>query len=295
MDDICSLFHLHCSAGANMKEFADELRASREAKHISLTDVSSTTKIQLKYLRAMEEGDFSFLPQPYIRAFLRDYAKAIHTNPEEILGQYAAAIEARAKAVELRQPEHEASEAPFLEHDLSVHPTGGSRSVRLSFRELLSNGPSRRKFLPTVALFLLIAGVVLVASITRNNKKESISETPFEQVIKERERASSGQLDSSMPNRGAFSVAMVPSDSLVLEGKTSQEVWMRLLIDDGPPKEYLFVPKAVRTWKAKEKFQLSLGNAGGISFKLNGEDLGTLGKSGAVIRNALITRKGVQK
>jgi hypothetical protein len=82
---------------------------------------------------------------------------------------------------------------------------------------------------------------------------------------------------------------------LILEGRTSLDVWVRLVIDDEPSKEYLFGPKILRTWKAKEKFRVSLGNAGGMTFRLNGKDLGTLGKPGAVVRSVLITRNGVQR
>lgn len=278
-----------------MKEFADELRSSREAKQISLSDISSETKIQLKYLRAMEEGNFSFLPQPYVRAFVRDYAKALHLDPEEILHRYDVLHEAIEKSTQTQQPERKIPQAsPHIEEGISPPRTGISRSLWLSFRGVLRENVQQRKFFPVILVVLLVTTVIFVANLTRDSKKESISETPFEQVIREKERGTPGQIDTSVTGIQT-SGSLAFGDSLILEGTTTNEVWMRLVIDDRVPEEYLFSPNAQRAWKAREKFLVTLGDAGGITFRLNGKDLGTIGKSGAVVRNTLITREGVQK
>lgn len=279
-----------------MKEFADELRSSREAKQISLSDISSATKIQLKYLRLIEEGNFSFLPQPYVRAFVRDYAKALQLDSDEVLHRYDVLHETMERSIEAQQPERKTPQAsPYAEEDISPPQTGFSRSLWLSFRGLLRENVHQRKFVPVIAVVFLVAAVVLVANLTRDSKKESTVETPFEQIIREKERVTSGLPDSGMTGTQAASGSLAFSDSLILEGTTTNQVWMRLLIDDRKPEEYLFSPKVQRTWKAREKFLVTLGDAGGITFRLNGKDLGTLGKPGTVIRNTLITRDGVQR
>lgn len=278
-----------------MKDFADELRSSREAKQISLTDISSEMKIQLKYLRAMEEGNFSFLPQPYVRAFVRDYAKALQLDPEEILHRYDVLREAIEKSTEPQQPERKTLQASSqVEEAIPPPRTGISRSLWLSFRGLLAENAQQRKFFPIILFILLVATVVFVANLTRDSKRESTVETPFEQIIREKERTTSGHPDTGMTGTQISSLSAL-SDSLILEGTTTNQVWMRLLIDDRTPEEYLFSPNVQRTWKAHEKFLVTLGDAGGITFKLNGKDLGTLGKSGAVVRNTLITRDGIQR
>ncbi|MGA9365010.1 MAG: RodZ domain-containing protein [Bacteroidota bacterium] len=279
-----------------MNEFADELRASREAKHISLTDISSATKIQLKYLQAMEEGDFTFLPEPYIRAFLRDYANAVQLDPEATIAKYEASMKAPEASAERPQPEPKESTRVFLvEHDIPKRTPEIPRPHGLPFRDVLSNQTSKRKWLPVVAFILLIVVVVLVASITGNGRKEPVSETPFEQIVKEKERSPSDQPAGASATAVPSAISRPYNDSLVLEGRTSLDVWVRLVIDDDSTKEYLFGPKMVRTWKAKVKFRVSLGNAGGMTFRLNGKELGMLGKPGAIVRNALITRNGVQR
>ena len=54
----------------------------------NLTDFADSTKINLKYLEAIELGDFDILPNVYIRLFLRSYAEYLELNAEEILNEY---------------------------------------------------------------------------------------------------------------------------------------------------------------------------------------------------------------
>lgn len=279
-----------------MNEFADELRASREAKHISLTDISSATKIQLKYLRAMEEGNFTFLPGPYIRAFIRDYAKVIQIDPDETAARYEAMSQVSEKNVEKLQHEGEGTEqVSSVHHATPRHPAEITQPSRLPFQDLLSNQALKKKWFSIAALILLILVVALVASITGNGRNEQVSETPFEQIVKEKERPPSDHSTGASARAVPSTTSRSYTDSLILQGRTSQDVWVRLVIDDDSSKEYLFGPNVVKTWKAKGKFRVSLGNAGGMTFRLNGKDLGMLGKPGAVVRNAVITRNGVQK
>jgi cytoskeletal protein RodZ len=280
----------------NINEFADELRASREAKHISLTEISSATKIQLKYLRAMEEGDFTFLPAPYIRAFIRDYAKVIQIDPDATAARYEAMSHVSEKNVEKLQHEGEETEqVSSINHATPRQPAEIRQPHRLPFQDLLTNQALKKKWLSIAALILLILVVALVASITGNGRNEQVSETPFEQIVKEKERPPSDRSTGASAGAVPSTTSRSFTDSLILQGRTSQNVWVRLVIDDDSSKEYLFGPNVVRTWKAKGKIRVSLGNAGGMTFRLNGKDLGMLGKPGAVVRNAVITRDGVQK
>jgi hypothetical protein len=68
---------------------------------------------------------------------------------------------------------------------------------------------------------------------------------------------------------------------------------MELSIDGTPPNDYLFPPNIRRHWKAKEKFTITLGNGGGINFRLNTTEIGTLGKRGGVVRNYELNRRSL--
>ena len=52
-----------------MAQFYKELKDLRESRGISLEEIHERTKINIPYLKAIEEGDFTILPVPYLRLF----------------------------------------------------------------------------------------------------------------------------------------------------------------------------------------------------------------------------------
>ena len=70
-----------------MAQFYKELKDLRVSKEISLEDLESKTKINVKYLNAIEQGDFDILPAPYLRLFIRAYAIEIGGDADRALEQ----------------------------------------------------------------------------------------------------------------------------------------------------------------------------------------------------------------
>jgi len=84
---------------------------------------------------------------------------------------------------------------------------------------------------------------------------------------------------------GTVAPASVPeSPSLVLKATVTERTWMRVIIDDGKPKEYIFSPESTPEWRAQKGFELLIGNAGGVNLEFNGRKMDNLGKQGQVIR-----------
>lgn len=67
-------------------EIGEKLRAARLAKGFTLDDIQQTTKIQKRYLNAIENGDFEQLPGDfYVRAFTKQFAQAVDLDSDELL------------------------------------------------------------------------------------------------------------------------------------------------------------------------------------------------------------------
>ncbi len=65
------------------------LRREREARAVSLTELSRGTRISHPYLEAIERNDFSSIPrQDFIPGFLRGYSRQIGLNTEDVLRRY---------------------------------------------------------------------------------------------------------------------------------------------------------------------------------------------------------------
>ncbi len=74
----------------NEKEniFYQELKKTRNSKKITLKEISEYTKINAKYLEALENGEFDTLPNVYIRLFLRSYCNYLSIDYKNILDEY---------------------------------------------------------------------------------------------------------------------------------------------------------------------------------------------------------------
>src|SRR5258706_14377054 len=71
-----------------LKDFGSDLKKMREAKGISLAEISAETRINPKFLNLIESGVFNFQPETYVRAFLKEYARAIRDNESRLLMDY---------------------------------------------------------------------------------------------------------------------------------------------------------------------------------------------------------------
>lgn len=71
-----------------MIEFGLYLRSVREHAGLSLEDLHERTRISVKNLRLIESGDFPSIPQTYVRAFVREYARTVGLDEEEIVTRY---------------------------------------------------------------------------------------------------------------------------------------------------------------------------------------------------------------
>ncbi len=95
---------------AEPESFGTWLRRQREVREIDLREIADSSKVSMSYLRAFEEDRFEVLPAPlFAKGFLRQYARYVGLDPEEVVNFYLAA----------RQPENE---EPSLQPHASVEP-----------------------------------------------------------------------------------------------------------------------------------------------------------------------------
>ena len=69
--------------------FGPRLRRERERRGISLETIVERTNVSLELWQGFESNDFSRWPtRLYARAFVRDYAKAVGLNPDEVVDDF---------------------------------------------------------------------------------------------------------------------------------------------------------------------------------------------------------------
>ena len=68
--------------------FFDALKSHRESQDIEISEICEFTKINKKYIQAIESGDFTVLPTVYMRLFLRAYAEFIGADSTKALEDF---------------------------------------------------------------------------------------------------------------------------------------------------------------------------------------------------------------
>lgn len=69
----------------SFEDVGNILRAEREKKNYSVEDVADHLKINPRYIRALENGDFDSLPHlAYVKGFIRSYANFLEIPQDEI-------------------------------------------------------------------------------------------------------------------------------------------------------------------------------------------------------------------
>lgn len=135
-----------------MEELIVQLKSAREEKKISLEDVSRQTKIQLRYLEALENNDFSlFAGEVYVKGALTNYAALVGLDVRDVLDLYnrlkgaPATEEAAQKVVREEKKPESAREARAVKR----------RKPRRKERQ----GPSLTAGVAVLVLALILAGV----------------------------------------------------------------------------------------------------------------------------------------
>ncbi|MBI2428340.1 MAG: helix-turn-helix domain-containing protein [Ignavibacteriales bacterium] len=257
-----------------MNAFSTELRKERESRNITLVEIAKRTRINIKYLEAIEQGAFDVLPQTYVRAFLKSYADNVGIPATEVLYKYDVMVTRKYSD----SPEHA--------------PTDYARQVEASpeTQEKIKKEKTARHaimitgFVAVVALF----GLYLYDSYTATQSSQKVPETSFQDVVKDQETKNQpAPVDSAALAKIALSKIPEP-DSLVLRLIASDSVWLTIIRDSLPPRTGYLLRGRYRTYIAKKEFRISLSDASMIKLILNGIELPPLGEKGERIRNAKI-------
>ena len=250
-----------------MNVFFQELKRAREVKRVSLADIADRTLINIKHLEAIERGNTSILPEAYVRAFIREYAAAIGLDGAETLRRFDETR--RAEEAAARPGERVPPPPP------AKHPTFSLEPASFMTPRMATIG---------VTFVVIAVAAIFAWNLFSTGTTAPPIEIPFQNVVKEQEEQSATAHPAPPP-------APRPADSLTLFASVSDTVWMTITVDSLPAQEYIFHPGAKPTWRAGNRFLVTLGNAGAVSFALDKRQLGTLGRRGNVVRNVSLTRQ----
>ena len=131
--------------GENLDTIGEILKEARLQRGLTIGDLQKITKIQRRYLEAIEQNDLDAMPSDYYaRTFIRQYAEAVGLNPRPLLRR-------------LDGPPSEET------HSLTpVIPVKGSR--REKHNQPASKKETFRSYIPVLLLLLMV--ILIVTTIT---------------------------------------------------------------------------------------------------------------------------------
>lgn len=79
-----------------MTTFGTHLRQKRQERGISLEDISASTRVSVRYFRALEEDDFTALPGGvFNRGIVRGYARCLEMDEQDTVEAFMEACRSR--------------------------------------------------------------------------------------------------------------------------------------------------------------------------------------------------------
>ncbi|MFH1052378.1 MAG: helix-turn-helix domain-containing protein [bacterium] len=251
-----------------METLGTKLRSAREKQKLTLEKVSELTKIRAHIIKALENGNYTVVPPVYAKSFVLTYAKLlkipIYEIEEEIEEHFKSKL---PEPVQFNIAEPEAREKKDWK-SLFLKP-----NIIFENKEKIIN--YLIYFTITVALLLVFYYSFLYEPDYGANRENKKTEDTTAELIKPE-------------SKGLFSFYNA-GDSITLQATAKDSAWMKITIDGKISEQANMYPGFEKKWSATEYFMITLGNAGAVEFKRNGERLPPLGPFGSVVRNIKIT------
>lgn len=136
--------HDDLSAVESLGQF---LQRERNARGITLREISDTTKIGVRYLEALEEDDLEVLPpRAFVVGFIRAYSSCLKIDPEEALLRYERVHSRPEAASSNESPPAEALEDDSRIKRLLVFVLGGLVAAGLFYAVFIKDwSPKARR------------------------------------------------------------------------------------------------------------------------------------------------------
>lgn len=251
-----------------METTGEHLKRVRKTCGYSLEDVAHITKINLRYLEAIENEEFSKIPgETFLLGFLRSYARFLGINEKELISN-------------LKERKHKDDTPPDI-----LRPDEGIRQIKIPSRRAL------RIILPLSAGAIALLIIIILFGSSRNtatiqssNVIKKVDVAPETAEIKH-EEISPPAAESTVPS----------SQPVLLKVSARELAWIQVKLNKDEVKEVLLKPGESAMWQGEDKITMTLGNAGGIDAEINGKRQEPFGKSGEVVRNIVITSREVTK
>jgi cytoskeletal protein RodZ len=265
--------------------------------------MATKTRIDLKFLEAIDQGNFSFLPDLYVKAFVKQYAKTIGLDENVTLKKFETAREGKefdlnppAPVEEIKQKEIPKTELPKTEVPKPiVRSISPLKSYADEQKQKSSDDESRTNSQFMIfglgGIGLIIIAALLYFFVFNKSDKIIVEETPIDEVIEQgKQRYVEEEPAEQMINDST--IVPVSSDSLYLTFYAKETSWVFVVLDNNRTQEFTLSPNSKFSVTAMREFKATVGNSGGVTLQLNNRSVDFTGQSGSV-RHFKLDKTGI--
>ena len=277
-----------------MGGFGDRLRREREARGVTLGEISESTKISTSFLRALEQEDFERLPGGvFNRGFVRAYSKFLGIDEDAMVADFDAVHE------QYRADQEPPAPIAPVEEKKAAKDYGFSLAILIPLILLITVvfwWHHRSKAAETVqgvaaAQSNSSRGEARLPDVNGSKPKrnfENSKPAPAERQVTQ--VAVNSEAGKVQPPSGSETALKSPESPIVprpirpirLEIHANEDSWLSVIADGKTMMEGVLPATSTRKFRAQKNISFTTGNAGGVEVSYNGRPLPPLGTSNEV-------------
>jgi cytoskeletal protein RodZ len=241
-----------------MLSVGEKLQRARLERGLDLASVASLTKINPKYLQAIEADDRASLPSAFFyKSFVHQYASVLSLDTQELDAEIDPVLSAEAPPPLPGQETREARNLPRLK-------SGGYRFYKQS------------QYASYAGLVIVLLGCSGIYSWWHKTQAHAPVQHPTTQEV----QATAVALPTVAPPRG---VEAIPGYKVLLELLAREETWLSVSSDGRTVFSGILARNEKKSVEGRESAKLKVGNAAGLEVRLNGKLISPLGGRGQVL------------
>ncbi len=255
------------------------LKKIRLEKGITLEEVQKKTKIHLNILKAIEGESLTNLSPIYLKGFLKIYCKFLGVDPAEYIEDY------KESSYKISQPKQEKPVLKSAVKPLKLPPFRLNKKVIKAILFIVI------VFVLWTILFNLGKAIYSKRKVILKKRIQMVEQKESKKIVK----SEKAKPQVAAPKTQATeSVRKETLSAITLGIRAHENCWVSLKIDGKLVFQRVLEKGRFESWQAKNKMELSLGNAAAVELEVNGQVFSNLGRKKQAIKNILITKEGLK-
>ena len=257
----------------NIETAGVRLKKIRQERGLTLEDIQKKTKIHINVLRAVEGDSLSNLSPVYLKGFIKIYCNYLGLDPREYIGESSQSHRPDLNATVGRDIGERSQRNPLFINDASVNP--GVMKPPVNLKKIIIFA-----VLAIIFIFLTVNLVKFTSSMRRNSSRRAKIILPG--------------LASRKSSSTQIKMQKEITQGFVLGLFSRSKSWISVKVDGKVVFHGVLQRGRSETWSAREKIELSLGDAGAVELQVNDQRFSNLGRRGQPLKNIVINKDGLK-